>query len=142
MKTATVLAFLLTALLPVSASPKKSPGTKKDGVLHVDAKEAATLLAEPNKDKRPTILDIRTPAEFSGGHLKDAKNIDFRSSDFETNLGKLDKDKPYLVHCRSGGRSGSSLEIFKKLGFKRIIHLDGGILAWKEAKLPVTAPAK
>ncbi|MFP6881875.1 MAG: rhodanese-like domain-containing protein [Roseibacillus sp.] len=52
-------------------------------------------------------------------------------------MGKLDRNKAYLVHCRSGGRSTNSLGVWKKLGFKRVYHLDGGFLAWQKAKLPV-----
>lgn len=99
-------------------------------VKHVDAKEAIALL---EKEKAPKVLDVRTPEEFAEGHVKDALNIDFKKSDFADNLAKLDKDQAYLVHCRSGGRSGQSLAVFKKLGFKNIIHLDGGMIAWEEA---------
>ncbi len=129
-----VVAALFTGL-----SFAKEP-EKKDGVTHVDAEGAAKLLAEKDDKKRPVILDIRTPEEFQEGHLEGAKNIDFKADDFSEKIARLDRDKPYVVHCRSGGRSGSSLEIFKKLGFKNIIHLDGGILGWQEAKLPTTKP--
>lgn len=115
----------------LSAEPEdKKPA---DPVQHVDAKAAAKLLTTDDKDKKPVILDVRTPAEFAKGHLKDATNVSFTGDDFEGAIAKLDKDQPYLVHCRSGGRSTSSLEAFKKLGFKKIYHLDGGYLAWQEA---------
>jgi rhodanese-related sulfurtransferase len=124
------LAFAFCGVLLAAPKEEKS----KDGVLHVDSKAAAKLLATKEKGKKPVILDIRTPAEFKGGHLKAATNIDFNGDDFEDELAKLDKNKPYLVHCRSGGRSTASLAAFKKLGFKNIYHLDGGILAWKKAE--------
>ena len=40
----------------------------------------------------------------------------------------MDRNKPVIVHCRSGGRSTESLEIFRELGFKNVYHLDGGIM--------------
>lgn len=99
-------------------------------VEHVDAVKAAGLLATNDE---VVVLDIRTPEEFSQGHIKDARNVDFYEDDFEANLAKLDRDQTYLVHCASGGRSGKSLEAFERLGFKSIVHLDGGYRAWVDA---------
>lgn len=104
--------------------------TKSLEVTHVDAEQAAQLLKD---QPEVVVLDVRTPEEFQSGHLAEAENIDFRAADFEANLSKLDREQPYLVHCRSGRRSESSLAFFKKLGFKKVYHLDGGILAWTEA---------
>ena len=102
-------------------------------ITHVDAKRAADLLGA-NPDV--TVLDIRTPREFATGHIKNAVNINFFDGDFAQQLSRLDPSKDYLVHCRSGGRSTKSLKIFKKLGFKHIYHLDGGMNAWNRAGLP------
>lgn len=110
----------------------KAVATKVD---HVDAAAAAKLLAS---DKKPVVLDIRTPGEYAEGHIAGSKMIDFRSADFEKKVSALDRDKSYLVHCRSGGRSTESLKTFEKLGFKHIIHLDGGISDWEAAGQPVT----
>ena len=74
------------------------------------------------------VLDIRTPGEFNQRHIKGAVNIDFYSPDFVNKLSKLDKDEPMLMHCRSGNRSAQSLVIFQKLGFKKIYHLNYGIV--------------
>lgn len=101
---------------------------------HVDAAGAAQLLKET---KDVTVLDVRTAEEFKDGHLAKAKNIDFRSKDFAEQIGKLDRNKTYLVHCGSGKRSTDSLPAFKKLGFKSVVHLDGGMSAWQKAGNPV-----
>ena len=113
----------------VQAEPKV-----KDGVKHVDAKDAEKLLKEK---KDVTILDVRTEDEYKDGHIKKAKNINYFDDEFESKAAKLDKEKPVIVHCQSGGRSSRSLEMLKKLGFKNIYHLDGGMNAWVEAGLPV-----
>lgn len=89
----------------------------------------------------PIIIDIRTPEEFSKGHLEGAKLINYRK-DFEKNLAKLDRDKRYVFHCQSGGRSTQSLPVWKKLGFKKVTHLKSGYLGWQKAKLPVVIPKK
>ena len=100
-------------------------------ITHVNAKEAAALVT----DKKVTVLDVRTDDEFSEGHIKGAKNFDVNSPKFESRISALDKTQSYLVHCAAGGRSTRSLEIFKKLGFENIIHLDGGFNGWKAAGL-------
>lgn len=66
------------------------------------------------------ILDVRTPDEYMSGHIKGAINIDFYAPDFQNQVDKLDKDKDYKVYCRSGNRSGQSVNLMKKLGFKNV----------------------
>lgn len=84
-----------------------------------------------------TIVDVRTPGEFSEDHLKNAINIDWKSGDFEKKIKALDKNKPVFVYCLAGGRSSNALKKMKELGFKEVYDLSGGISAWKNAKLPV-----
>ena len=106
-----------------------------DGATHVLAAEAAKLVAE----KKVVVLDVRTADEFKDGHIEGAQNLDFlKTAEFKSQVEKLDKTKPYLVHCQAGGRSGKSLKIFKDLGFENVYHLDEGFGGWEDAKLPVT----
>jgi rhodanese-related sulfurtransferase len=102
-------------------------------VTHVDANEAEKLV----KEGKVTVVDVRSPEEYKEEHIAKAQNVDCFTEDFAQQLDKLDKSKPYLVHCASGKRSTSSLKIFEKLGFKNLFHLDGGIAAWKQAGKPV-----
>ena len=113
------------------ADEKEKPSSTN--VTHADAKEAAKLVAK----SEVVVLDVRTPGEFSAGHIAGATNIDFQSGDFSERLAKLNREKTYLVHCASGGRSTRALPQFSKLGFKRIVHLDGGFKAWQAAGNPV-----
>jgi rhodanese-related sulfurtransferase len=99
-------------------------------VKHVTSAEAKVLLAE-NGDI--VILDVRTPEEFADGHLPNAVNVDFRANDFAQRIAELDREKTYLVHCQSGGRSGKSLDAFGALLFKNIVHLDDGYGGWVKA---------
>ena len=86
------------------------------------------------KEKKTfVILDVRTREEYENAHIKDARLMDFLADDFKVSLGKLDKTKIYLLHCRSGSRSSSAFALMKRLGFKSVYHLDGGIIAWKKA---------
>jgi rhodanese-related sulfurtransferase len=104
-----------------------------DGVKHVKAEEAASLV----KEGKVQVLDVRTADEYKEGHIKGAKNIDFTENNFESEAAKLDKSKPWLVHCGGGGRSSRSLEVLQKLGFQHIYHLDGGLKGWKAEGKPV-----
>ena len=102
-------------------------------VIHVQSKEAAKMVEKGGV----TVLDLRTPKEFGASHIAGATNIDCQASDFVARLEKLDREKPYLIHCGSGRRSTNSLPQFEKLGFKHVIHLDGGLKGWEAAKNPV-----
>ena len=100
-------------------------------IIAVSAKEAADLIDKHNRDSDFAILDIRTPGEFQSGHLPKSILIDFYSKTFADQLSRLDKEKTFLIYCRTGNRSTKSLEIFKKLKFQKIYHMASGISAWK-----------
>jgi len=129
-----VLAGLLALVFSLAkARADEKEKTSTQTVTHADAKEAAKLVAK----NEVVVLDVRTPGEFSAGHITGATNIDFLAGDFSERLAKLDREKSYLVHCASGGRSTKALPQLSKLGFKRIVHLDGGFKAWQAAGNPV-----
>jgi len=109
-------------------------GTVKNGVLHVSPAEAAQLI-EQNTDIK--VLDVRTGWEYKRGHVKGAENINYYSFSFKKSLNKLDKNTIWLIHCKSGVRSGRSIPIMQEAGFQSIIHMDGGFDAWREAGLTV-----
>ena len=92
----------------------------------VDAQEFATALKNPDVQ----IIDVRTPQEFSEGHIPDAVNIDLESEDFFEQMDCLDKDKPVAVYCRGGRRSKIAAERFVGKGFE-VTELDGGIITWE-----------
>jgi len=83
------------------------------------------------------LVDVRTAEEYQSGHIEGAVNIDVQQEDFKSKAGKLDKNKPVLVYCRSGKRSSNAGSILESMGFKRIVNLDGGMLAWEEEEKPV-----
>ena len=80
------------------------------------------------ENKKVQLIDVRTPREFTSGHIKGAKNIDFFSGKFITSFNALKKDKPVYVYCRSGSRSRQTANKIANLGFKEIYDLKGGIL--------------
>ena len=82
------------------------------------------------------LVDVRTPEEFSQGHIENAVNIDFMADDFDAKVANLDKEKPVMVYCKSGGRSAKASARLKELGFKTITDLEGGITNWTSEEKP------
>ena len=100
---------------------------------NMEVKEFAELIA----DHSVVILDVRKADEFAEGHIKGAILIDQFQSDFvEQAQAKLPKEKTIAIYCRSGRRSANAAGKLADVGYK-CVNLKGGILAWKEAKMPV-----
>lgn len=76
------------------------------------------------------LVDVRTPAEVAGGKIDGAVNIDINSATFQDEMSKLDREKPVLVYCRSGGRSARAAAMLKEMGFKEVYDLQGGYMNW------------
>ena len=98
--------------------------------------EALEFYEAINKEDQ-VIIDMRTPEEFFGGHIKDASNIDFYSDDFLDKLEIIRKDIPIYVYCRSGGRSSLGANKMEALGFTKVYNLVGGIGAWEAANYKI-----
>lgn len=83
------------------------------------------------------ILDVREPAEYNAGHILNARNIPLGELDRRAEEIAKWKDRPVVVSCATGNRSGSALGILKKHGFGKAVNLAGGFSAWQQAGLPV-----
>lgn len=88
-----------------------------------------------------TIIDVRTPEEYSNGHLQHATNIDWNGNAFEKEISELDPSKPTFVYCLSGRRSAAAAEKMRSMGFSKVYELNGGILTWRSAGFPETTGA-
>ena len=77
------------------------------------------------------ILDVRTPQEYASGHLNGSINLDFKSPSFSDLIARLDRDKAYLLYCRTGRRSARAVMLMKSLGFKELYNLTKGIEQWQ-----------
>jgi len=99
--------------------------------------EEAFALIEDNRGNQDfIIIDVRTPEEYAGGHIERAINLDYYSETFADELNQLDKEKTYLIYCRTDHRSGLALDMMAELGFWEVYNLLGGIEQWEEVKLP------
>ena len=124
------------AIFSTNSSGKTSE-PKGNAVKNITATQAMELIKRPEAGKPISIIDVRTPREFTSGHLRGAKNIDMSSRDFNTRIGQLDKSKTYLVYCHVGGRSSRAASVMQNNGFNSLYNLSGGIVKWSGMKLPV-----
>ena len=118
----TILYILFAATMMVGCNNSKT--TKS-----FDSVDAARF-AEVIENEQVLIIDTRTPAEFSEGHIPGAVNIDIDSEEFEAKVAELDKTRPVAVYCRGGRRSKEAAEHMVGCGLE-VTELSDGILSWK-----------
>lgn len=100
---------------------------------------SASTFSEKIKElQTETVLDVRTPEEFAKGHLANARNINWKDTNFTNKIEQIDKSKPVFVYCLSGGRSAAAATKMREMGFKEVYELDGGMMKWRASNLPET----
>lgn len=82
------------------------------------------------------LVDVRESHEWAQGHIAGAKHLPL--SELGRRAGELPTDKPVVLYCLSGGRSGQALAWCKSSGYAVEGHLGGGISAWRMQGLPIT----
>ena len=112
---------LLLAPLSVLADPP---------LQDISARTAAALIQENQSNPDFVILDIRTPKEFEAGHIAGAPNIDFYAQSFAKEFTSLDREKTYLIYCRSGNRSRQLMGAVDKRHFEKVFHMRSGLVDW------------
>lgn len=95
------------------------------GVRHITTSELKNEL----NDKQKQYIDVRTPGEFKGNHIRGFKNMPLHQLTEKAN--ELSKDKEVVVICQSGMRSQKATKVLKKLGFTKITNVKGGVSAWR-----------
>jgi rhodanese-related sulfurtransferase len=122
MKIKTLFCCLLLVVVAISCKE-----TSQNEVIMVSAEEMQALLELEDIQ----LVDLRTPEEYKTGYIEQSQNIDYTSPTFEDDITKLDKSKPVIVYCKSGGRSGRCSKKLKEAGFEKVFDLEGGIAKWK-----------
>ncbi|MGA1658071.1 MAG: rhodanese-like domain-containing protein [Ilumatobacteraceae bacterium] len=69
------------------------------------------------------IIDVRTPEEFTAGHLDGALLYDIQDPNFDALIADLDPSLSYVVYCRSGNRSARAVERMAAAGFTNLVDL-------------------
>jgi len=106
------------------------------GYPNLSPAEAREVVGKRSGDPRFVLLDVRTPKEFQAERIEGAVMVDYLSPAFRDEMAKLDREKTYLVYCRTGNRTVGALKVMRELGFRNVLHLSSGITKWKEAGYP------
>jgi len=83
------------------------------------------------------VLDVRQPEEFAAGHVERAVLVPL--GELPARLGEVPADRQVVVVCRSGNRSGQATDYLVRAGVDAW-NMEGGMLAWAAADLPIAAP--
>ena len=83
------------------------------------------------------LVDVRSKAEFDGGHIIDARNVPHDAMAESAETLKRFKDKVVITCCESGMRSGAAARALKAQGFSKVVNLRGGLQAWRAENLPL-----
>ena len=95
------------------------------------------LFAAIGQEPAPTLLDVREPHEFEAGHVEGALLMPLARTVEMAIAAGLPKDAPVYVFCRSGNRSLQAAQALVAAGYEDVRNVDGGIIAWTAAGLPV-----
>ena len=100
------------------------------GVQSVDPAKAVDLVNHHDA----VVVDVREDSEWKQGHVRGAKHIPLGQ---EGQRAQELPQGPLVVMCRSGNRSATAAVRLKKAGFEPVYNLSGGIMAWRNAGLPL-----
>ena len=98
--------------------------------------DVATLKARLDNADTLMLVDVRSADEYAGGHIKGSRLLPLPT--LQARHKELPKDTPVVITCRSGARSRSACEQLSQLGFTNLTNLQGGVMAWRKAGLPLT----
>ncbi|MGJ3238559.1 MAG: rhodanese-like domain-containing protein [Anaerolineae bacterium] len=94
-----------------------------------------TYMSEHYDTNNHVLIDVRTPSEFKSGHVARAKNIPLNT--ISKKMNTIPKDKPVVLICRTGNRSGMAARQLANAGYTNIVNLKGGMIRWQAQGHPV-----
>jgi phage shock protein E len=124
-----ILALALTACAASPAAPV-APTSQVDVAQLGPNVDVATVNALQGRDD-VLILDVREQSEYDAGHIPGVTLIPL--NDVPNRLNEIPKDKPVIVTCRSGNRSGQATDFLRQQGYTNVHNMTGGINAWQQA---------
>jgi rhodanese-related sulfurtransferase len=86
------------------------------------------------------LLDVRRQDEWDMYHVVNTTLIPL--TELPDRLNELPRDKPIVIICHSGNRSGQALDILLKAGFTQVVSMEGGLIAWNTAGYPLEGPSR
>nr|WP_226883503.1 rhodanese-like domain-containing protein [Neisseria yangbaofengii] len=91
----------------------------------MDTKPTEKSVASQPAKAKGLWVDVRTPEEFSQGHLRNAVNIPANEITVKIKQASPDKNAPVNLYCRSGRRAEAALEALKKEGYTNVANHGG-----------------
>lgn len=120
-------AHVLAVLAPLFVGCFSVRSTDRFSYHKVDAATYARVLAD-STDR--VLIDVRTPGEHAKGHLPGAVNRSYLSFRFGRLVRDLDRSTLVLLYCHTCHRSPLAARRMKRLGFRRVVDLEGGFRRW------------
>lgn len=129
------LCFFWVSCMGTSQSTVKASADKN--ILSIDAQMAYEMVLSNKSNPGFIIIDVRATNDFTNGHIPGSGNLDYDSLFFTPSVNGLDRNKTYLIYCKSGHKSTKAMEIFQKLEFRQVYTIFGGFTEWQEKGFPV-----
>ena len=104
---------------------------QKAEIKQVSVEQASAATAKTNAQ----FIDVRTVEEYKSGHAPGTVNMPLDA--LESELARLDPNKPVYVICQTGRRSQKGAELLNQKGFGEVYNVEGGTSAWTAANLPL-----
>jgi rhodanese-related sulfurtransferase len=125
--------LVLIAIVLISGGMLLWPTILRRGRSGISAAEATQLINRRNA----VVIDLRSAAEFSNGHLPSARQVEF--AELQAKVGSLAKNKsnPVVLVCQTGQQSHKAVRVVQDAGYAEVHVLDGGLNAWEKAGMPV-----
>ena len=96
---------------------------------------AAELHALGESGEAPVVIDVRTSDEYASGHIPGAINIPF--DQIAQRIAEIETPQGVALYCMVGPRARKGESALLAAGYKKVLHLEGGLAAWQAAGLPV-----
>jgi glyoxylase-like metal-dependent hydrolase (beta-lactamase superfamily II)/rhodanese-related sulfurtransferase len=107
-------------------------GNQPDYIPQIAVQDLSEMLGAASN--QPAIVDVREPAELTGGAISGSVNIPL--GELASRATELDPGRLLVAHCKGGYRSSIATSLLRRAGFRDIANLTGGFDAWKAAGLP------
>ena len=106
----------------------------KSRVKETDMAGYKKMVADGSK---PVLIDVREDSEWTAGHAKGAIHLGKGVIERDVEQHLPDVGAEIILYCGGGYRSALAADNLQKMGYKKVLSMDGGFRGWKEAKLPV-----
>lgn len=122
-----------------SPSPSETTSSAQETVAIMEDVSNVTFLALMADKPEALLMDVRTPEEWNEGHLEGASHADYWGDEqaFQAAMDAIPRDRPVLVYCAGGGRSGLTAKELIKAGHREVYNLENGISGWVAEGHPV-----